>query len=703
MPSVALALMLSIGPPAGPRQAPGDAGPVRTAAGDSTTVVPPAPDSAVRQLDEVVVTAAGMPTPIGSAAYAAARNGPDVTRRARAGLGLSEPLHAVPGVQVDNRYNHALGERITVRGFGARTQFGVRGVRVIVDGIPATMPDGQTTLNHLDLGTIESVEVVRTPMAALFGNAAGGVIAIRTAASPAAPLAISSRLVTGSDGLMRRQLGTGGTTSAGSYLVHAGRLDYDGYRAHGSADNRYFAARTNSNVGPGSLALTFHHVTYDALNPGALPDSILRRDRSAAFPLNVAQNTGESGRHSQAGVRMERALARYVLATSAYFVRRKLDNPIPPRIIQLSRRAGGARVSLGLAPPEAARLSWDAGMETAVQRDDRLNFANMAGEPGELTLDQEERVRANAVFFTARSRLTDRMLLQVGLRGDVTTFSVADRLIDAANPDDSGARRMRSWNPSLGVSVRAAGETRIFLNVGTAFETPTTTELANRPDGSGGFNPGLEPQKTRSVEAGVNGFTQRIYYQAALYRSRVTGALVPFEIPAAPGRQFYRNAAAARHQGAEFLVAGPLSEWGEVRVAYTWTDARYRDYVVEGISFESKRLPGVAPHRVETIVRAASRRAFMDLESRYQARVPTNDANSAHSGAYATHGVRAGLTQVRWARLSGSPFFGVENLLDRKYNSSVVVNAAGGRYYEPGPGRTLYVGLDLTVEPAPAR
>ncbi|HEX6252142.1 MAG TPA: TonB-dependent receptor plug domain-containing protein, partial [Gemmatimonadaceae bacterium] len=389
-PSVALALILSIGAGAGLPQQPGGPGPRRPAAADST-IVSSVRDSVVRQLDEIVVTAAGMPTPIGDAAYAAARNGPDVTRRARAGLGLSEPLHAIPGVQVDNRYNHALGERITVRGFGARTQFGVRGVRVIVDGIPATMPDGQTTLNHLDLGTIESVEVIRTPMAALFGNASGGVIAVRTAPPPDAPLAISSRLVTGSDGLMRRQGGVGGTTAAGSYLLHAGRLDYDGYRAHNSAENRYFAAGTQSNLGPASFALTFHHVSYDALNPGALPDSLLRRDRTAAFPLNVAQKTGESGRHSQAGASVERPVASYVLATSVYFVRRKLDNPIPPRIIQLSRRAGGARVSLGTAKAESARLAWDAGLETAVQQDDRLNYANVSGAPGELTLDQAER------------------------------------------------------------------------------------------------------------------------------------------------------------------------------------------------------------------------------------------------------------------------------------------------------------------------
>lgn len=667
----------------------------------SDTIAPvarPVIDSAaMARLDEVVVTALRLPTEIGDAAYAVARNGSDVTRRARAGLGLTEPLHGIAGVQVDNRYNFALGERITVRGFGARTQFGVRGVRVLVDGIPATMPDGQTTLNHLDLGTIELVEVVRTPMAALYGNAAGGVIAIQTAPAPAAPIAVTGRMISGSDGLARRQLGVGGTTEAGSYLLRAGRLDYDGYRAHNTAENRYFSARTTTNIGPMSLALTFHRVAYDALNPGALPDSVVRRDRTAAFPFNVTQNTGESGRHSQAGLTLERTLGGLVLSTSAYGVRRELENPIPPRIIDLSRRAGGVRMSVGTAAT-AARLQWDAGVEWAQQRDDRLNHTNQAGLRGDLTLDQEERVRATAAFATARVPLTGRALLQLGLRADATTFVVADHLITDANPDDSGERRMRSWNPSAGISVRVGREVRVFANVGSAFETPTTTELANRPDGAGGFNPELNPQKTRSVEFGVNGFTTRTWYQGALYLSRVTGALVPFEVPAAPGRQFFRNAAGSRHKGAELMAGARLVKGLDARAAYTFTDARYRDYAVDAVSYEGRRLPGIAPHRLETLVRFSGSRAFLDLESRYQSRIPTNDGNSVHSAAFAIHGVRSGLTDVRWARVSGAPFLGIDNLLNRMYNSSVVVNAAGGRYFEPGPGRTIYVGLDLSAE-----
>jgi iron complex outermembrane receptor protein len=703
--AVTLGLAVLLATPAGARQLPSVAAPERGPA-DSIPLPPRllAPDSVpTARLDEIVVSALRLPIGITDAAYAVASNGPDMTRRGRAGLGLTEPLHGIPGVQVDNRYNYALGERITVRGFGARTQFGIRGVRVLVDGIPATMPDGQTTLNHLDLGTIDQVEVVRTPVAALYGNAAGGVIAIRTARPPSSPIALMSRFVTGSDGLARRQASVGGSTHAGSYLLHAGRLDYDGYRHHSSAQNRYLSARAATDIGPASVSLAFHSAAYDALNPGALTDSLLRIDRTAAFPFNVAQATGESGRHSQAGVTVEGPLRRFVLAASLYGLRRELENPIPPRIIDLSRKAGGFRMSIGTAPSADPRLQWDAGLEWAEQRDERLNHTNEGGARGALTLDQKERVRVSSAFATVRARLTRRALLQFGLRADATTFEVADRLVAATNPDDSGERKMRSWNPSVGVSQRVGKVARIFANLGTAFETPTTTELANRPTGAGGFNPELNPQKARSIEIGLNGFTARSYYQAALYATRVRGALVPFEVPDAPGRQFFRNAAAATHRGAEVMAGGKPLEGLDVRAGYTYTDARYRDFLAGAVSYAGKQLPGVAPHRVETLVRLRSSRAYLDLETRYQSRIPANDSNSVHSAAFAIHGARAGLTRLRWARLSGAPFIGIENLLNRRYNTSVVVNAAAGRYFEPGPGRTLYMGVDLAAEAAPGR
>ncbi|HEX6911247.1 MAG TPA: Plug domain-containing protein, partial [Longimicrobium sp.] len=194
------------------------------------------PDTArVVPLDTVRVLGAPVPAVRAPFPVSVVREGE--IRAARPGLGLSEALAAVPGVQVDNRYNYALGERISVRGFGARAQFGVRGVRVLVDGIPATLPDGQTTLNHVDPSALGRAEIVRGPASALYGNASGGVIHLSSAPPPAAPLASEHRVVAGAHGLLRAETSVGGRAGAASYRAFVSRLGYEGYRAHASAEN----------------------------------------------------------------------------------------------------------------------------------------------------------------------------------------------------------------------------------------------------------------------------------------------------------------------------------------------------------------------------------------------------------------------------------------------------------------------------------
>ncbi|HEX2208720.1 MAG TPA: TonB-dependent receptor plug domain-containing protein [Longimicrobium sp.] len=212
-------------------------------------------------------------------------------RQARPALALTDALSAVPGVQVDNRFNYALGERISVRGLGARAQFGVRGIRVLVDGIPATLPDGQTTLNHVDPSALGRAEVIRGPASALYGNASGGVIRLTTVPPPQAPLASEHRILAGSDGLLRIENSVGGRAGAAAYRAYVSRLSYDGFREHASADNLNAGGALTFSRGADQVRLSFTAVRYDALNPGSLSDSLLRVDRGAAFARNVEQRT----------------------------------------------------------------------------------------------------------------------------------------------------------------------------------------------------------------------------------------------------------------------------------------------------------------------------------------------------------------------------------------------------------------------------
>ncbi len=344
-----------------------------------------------------------VPLPRLRAPYAVSAVGEEEARRARPGLGLDEALGAVPGVQVDNRFNYALGERISIRGSGARAQFGVRGVRVLLDGLPATLPDGQTTLNQVDPGALGGAEVARGPAAALYGNASGGVVQLFSPPPPPVPLGVESRVVAGGDGLLRLQGSAGGRSGALSWRAHATRLRYGGFREHSSAENVLGGAQLGWRRGRDGVRLVLSGVGYDARNPGSLSDSLLRADRTRAFARNVAQRTGETGRQGQAGVAWERALGGGgALEVAGHALARSLENPIPDRVIDLDRRVGGVRATLsGRLGAEGAGVRWTAGGEAEAQRDRRRNRRNDAGERRELLLDQRERVTSASAFAQA--------------------------------------------------------------------------------------------------------------------------------------------------------------------------------------------------------------------------------------------------------------------------------------------------------------
>ena len=649
-------------------------------------------------LDTVSVRVLGTPGPVLRAPFPVSVVQEAEIRQARPGLALTDALSAVPGVQVDNRFNYALGERISVRGQGARAQFGVRGVRVLVDGIPATLPDGQTTLNHVDPSALGRVEVIRGPASALYGNASGGVIRLSTAPPPPVPLASEHRVLAGSHGLLRLETSAGGRAGAAAYRAYLSRLSYGGYREHASAKNLNAGGMLHLARGADEVRLSFTAVRYDALNPGSLSDSLLRVDRGAAFARNVEQRTGEEGRQGQAGVWWRHQAGPGALEVAAYALGRSIDNPIPNAVIDLDRRVGGVRASWSA---DAGPLRWLAGAEVEGQRDTRLNFANQAGERGARTLDQRERVTSSSAFAQGTAALS-RVEVLGALRYDRFRFSVRDRLVSAGNADDSGARTMERVSPALGVSFAATERLALYANVATAFETPTTTELANRPTGAGGFNPDLQPQRTVSAEVGAKArVAPWAWLEGAAYLARVHDALIPFEVAGAPGRVFYRNAGRARHRGMEAsAVLTPRPGW-TARAAYTWTDARFGRYLVNGQDREGNPVPGVAPHRLEVSLLASPERgpfAGIDLRSVSSTPVADDDAQGLlRSPAYTLVDLRGGWEGARIGGMTLSPFVGVTNLLGRAYNTSVTVNAFGRRYYEPGPGRTAYAGVRLAL------
>jgi iron complex outermembrane receptor protein len=651
----------------------------------------------------VVIEALRVPNPVDSVPFAVTSiDAPP----ARPGLSLGEILSAAPGLQVDNRFNYAVGDRISIRGFGARTQFGVRGIKVIVDGIPATFADGQSALEGIAPASIEHAEVEHGPASALFGNAAGGVVTLRTERAPRAPLYLSARPVFGSFGYMDARAMLAGTVDSTTLYYDNDVIRYDGFREHSRSRNTILGGGLRSRLSERSeIHATLGRTSFDADNPGSLTRAAAEADPRAAFATNVAQGTGKSGTQNQGGLGWSTTVGATALDVDAYLIGRRISNPIIGRVVELDRTAGGARLQANGSLPYGS-LAWAAGADLDLQADDRRNYGNAGGSHGDLLLDQFEHVTSAGGFLQLALPLPGELRAMGNLRYDRVRFSVRDHFITANDPDDSGIRSMGGLSPSLGLLWSPADALQLYGNVGTSFETPTTTELANRPDGAGGFNPDLQPQHALSIEGGARArIAGWISGELTLYSVALRDELIPFEVPSDPGRDYYRNAGSALHRGLEISTIIAPAAGIRARVAYAWTDARFRSYAVDGHVYDGNRVPGVAPNRLDATISAMSSSGwFAAVDLRGVSPVPVNDANSESAPGYFLCGARIGTesfdagTLLAGVDLLLDGFVGVENLLDRRYFASVTVNAAGGRYYEPGAGRSFYAGINLRLE-----
>jgi iron complex outermembrane recepter protein len=669
-------------------------------------------------LQPVEVTVLRTPIREDMAPLAVASMGEDQLRNARTGAFLEEALRGLPGVHVQNRYNFALGEKVVIRGFGGRAQFGIRGVRVIVDGIPATLPDGQGTLDHLDVGSLGRAEVVRGPASALFGNASGGVLAFESRMPAPGAVRLEAEHVQGGNGLVRTQATASGTAHGTGYLINLSTQDFRGFRPnpasevgdyYGAADRIGLNAQLRRGILGGRMALTFNYLDLDSENPGQLLRTQVEEGVRIAHGLgpvnNIVRQAGKEITQSQAGLRWDGAAGAFDTEVALYGITRRTINPIVPTIIDLDRDATGARFQLSRENSAWwGPMRWHLGVETEFMYDDRLNFVNVNGTRGALTVDQRERVRSAGVFLQGNLALPREANALAGLRFDRLDFRAWDNVQRA--PTDlarTGERTMSQISPSLGVNVPVAGAVNVFANVGTVFETPSTTELGNRPDGEGGFNPDLQPQTGASAEIGVRGrMGQRVSYELTTYQTNLRNEIVRYQVAAIPGRDFFRNAGRSRHNGVEATLAA-AAPGGLVQghVTYTYANARFRDFVSDGVDVSGNRIPGIAPQRAEAVLRLTPGPLFAEVAGIHVDAVPVNDRNTPgfSAPAYNLLDVRGGLTTVRVANFSVQPWLAVTNVLDQYYVASVIPNAApvanpaGARFYDPGPGRTLQIGI----------
>ncbi len=621
-------------------------------------------------------------------------------RLADSGAGLDVALRRVPGLLVVNRENPAQGERLVVRGLGARAGFGVRGVQVVLDGVPLTLADGQAVLGIADPAFVRRAEIVRGPASALWGNGSGGVLFLHTVPDDPEPSA-SVRAVGGAFGLARVEGEAVARLRGAPVGVAVSHTRGAGYRGHAAFETTRARAFADVRLSP-AARLRLVAAVEDAPrldNPGALTLAELEADRRQAEARYVTTASGKTSRQGQAAATLEANTPLAAVTATLYGVARDLDNPLPFAYIAVDRVAGGTRLA---AERRLGPVALTLGADAAVQRDARTNRPNEAGTPGaEIVLDQTETVTQGALFVRARLDLTSFGLpgaaLDAALRGDRLRFAATDHRLD--DGDQSGSRVLGALSPQAGVSVRL-GPATAFASVGTAFETPTTTELANRPDGAGGFNPDLRPQRTVGVEAGVRGVAAlgragRVLVDVAVYALGIRDGLTPFE--GADGRTFYANRARAEHRGAEASAEWVPSAAVSVAGTYTWTRLRFGAGTATpaGEPVDGRAVPGVPEHRLAVRAQVARFGVFVAPEVVAAAGVFADDLNAVRTEASVLADVAFGSTGVRVGRAVVRPFVRVQNVFNARTVGSVVANARGGRVYEPAAGRSVQAGLGV--------
>ncbi len=646
-------------------------------------------------------------------------------RRAQPTVNLDEALGSVPGVFVASRYNFATDSRISVRGAGARANFGLRGVRVFLDGVPQTLPDGQSQLTNVELGNVDRVEVLRGSTASLYGNGSAGVLSFSNDMRAPTPFAQSVRVLAGSYGQRKIQLRTVGRAGNAIGAFSISRLTTDGFRQRSEAEARQLNAAIDYSLGADSRVEIRAQVAEvpNAFNPGALTFAEYALKRDSASAANIRRGADRRVKQDQFSVAFHHGSAaqqsEYVVTSwvSSRTVRNALSTAPPGTVTPvngiystLDRLFAGTRVSARYTlgdSPSAPTVA--GGFDVQQMRDVRINQRATAGRPTASTdtiiLNQFETVGSLSPFVQAQWTPSSRVLVSAGGRYDRLRFAVRDDYTGDGGlngGNNSGSSVLSAVSGHAGVTITGWSAFAPYANLSTSFETPTTTELQVRPDRQGGFNPDLGPQRTVSAEIGARGAVSTLAsWNVAVYRANVRNAIVQSRV--VDGTAFFENAGKTRNVGVEAGGSLRLLTFASVNFAYTWSDLKFADYrlrtgtVVD--TLDGKQLPGVPPQQLRVGVRSASWHGLtLDADQTWTSALFADDLNAIRVPGWGTGvtNIRAAVTRS-WNGYRVEPFVGVLNAQNNAYVGAVTVNGAFGRVLEPSPLRNWYFGLDIGV------
>ena len=677
--------------------------------------------AAAQAADEQTMVVTAAPTTVSeldTPAAVSVVNG-DEMRQAAPRVNLSESLGAVPGLQVQNRQNYAQDLQLSIRGFGSRSTYGVRGLRIYVDGIPATMPDGQGQTSNIDIGSVDTIEVLRGPFSALYGNSSGGVINV-TSQTGTQPPTVEASSYYGSFGTWHYGMKATGAVGDGS---HAGDVDYTvstnrftthGYRDHSGARKNLANARLGVRINDVSkLTLLLNSVDIKANDAGGLTADEWR-DNPRQSPRGDQYNTRKNTRQTQAGLRYERQLsAQDDLSVMMYAGERETTQfqsiPRAPQlkpshaggVIDLTRHYQGIDTRLTHRGELLVPVPLTAGLDYENMSERRKGYENFVmvngapqyGEQGALRRNERNLMWNVDPYLQTQWQLTDKLSLDAGVRYSSVWFDSNDYYITPGNGDDSGDASYHKWLPAGSLKYALTDAWNVYLSAGRGFETPTINELSYRSDNQSGLNFGLKPSTNDTVEIGSKTRIGNGLFTAALFQTNTDNEIVVDS--SSGGRTSYKNAGKTRRQGMELGLDQQFGESWRLKAAWTWLDATYRTNVCDDASCNGNRIPGIARNMgYASFGYQPEQGWYAGSDIRYMSDIMANDENTAKAPSWTVVGLTTG---YKWSygRMDMDLFGRIDNLFDREYVGSVIVNESNGRYYEPAPGRNYGIGLNL--------
>lgn len=631
----------------------------------------------------------------------------------QARVNASEALAGVPGIVVQNRQNYAQDLQISSRGFGARTAFGVRGIRLVADGIPASMPDGQGQAATFNLDRAGRIEVMRGPLSAIYGNAAGGVIQLFTPDGKGRP-SVEGRFSAGSDSSWKTDLSSQGEVGGVSYVVDTSRFVSDGYRDHSAVRRDQSLVKLGVSPSPdGRLTFVASSFNQVADDPLGLDWASARSKPTSVVPAALTFDTRKRISQQQGGLNYEHRFGDDSLQLSAYAGQRSVIQyqSIPTFVQANPRHSGGVidfeRSYAGASARWTTRrqvagggLTTTFGADYERSVDDRQGFENFDGTTlgvkGALRRDETDRVSASGVYVQSQWQ-GERWNFSGGLRHSRVAFKVSDHYIVGVNGDDSGSVDYRKTTPTLAAMYALTPAVNLYASVARGFETPSLNELFYSGPGAT-FSFDLKPATSTHLEAGVKAMLgDNARLDVALFEVRTKDELVV--AAASGGRTSYINASRTLRRGIEASLDAHWAGGFSGRLAYTGLRAEFDKAYTgnSGVVAAGNRLPGVPSSQLfgELAWKHAASGFQAAIEGVARSRVYVDDRNAARSApGYAIANLRLAVDR-NYGAFSVGAFLRIDNLFDREYVGSVIVGDGNGRYYEPAPGRNWLAGVSL--------